>query len=169
MRLLSPETKRRFTSRPFLMAIVDVIKNVGAVVLVMNPNVPEAKVNAIIALAVATSALLGVFIGAELNKDAKIATGSTPETVNVGSAENVTTGSTPATGGALTVPAAEWPDTLRRLRGETDWELGPLPPGAMVINRRPDAFDSEIAELDINNRGDWVDSDEPLPMREVTL
>jgi hypothetical protein len=90
---------QRFTSRPFLMAVVDLIKNIGAVALVMNPQISEAKVNAIVALAVSGSALIGVFIGAELNKDARIATGQAPGAINIGSADTVDTSRTNTNGG----------------------------------------------------------------------
>lgn len=80
---------RRYTSRPFIAAVTELIKNAATAYIVLNPNVPQEKVNAIVALCMTASAVIIAYIKCELDKDAdaiKAQAESTklPETISAG-------------------------------------------------------------------------------------
>lgn len=67
----------RFTSRPFLAAVIGFLSSFGAAMTVLSPTVPADKVNAIVGLAIAGIGALSVFIHGELKSDRETAVAAT--------------------------------------------------------------------------------------------
>jgi hypothetical protein len=130
----------RFTSRPFLLALLDFFKNGGAVILLMHPDFPPEKVNALVGLAGCGTLAIATFMGFELNKDATIAKAQSqmPENVTAGGDVNV---STP------TRPTDEIPETTEwreEMPGDVSMKVEASAPVETVVAPLPELAPGEF-------------------------